>query len=94
MGGRIEAFGAEAVHIATEGPLGLAARRWCRARGRRFTTTYHTQFPDYVALRTGIDPRHVWRFIRWSHAPAAAVLAATPRVETALGSDSLITARR
>ncbi len=61
IGRRIGKFGAEAVHIATEGPLGVAARRWCRSRRLPFTTAYHTQFPDYVAARTGADPEWIWR---------------------------------
>ena len=94
VGRAIGAWRADAVHIATEGPLGLAARRWCLARALPFTTAYHTQFPDYVALRTGIDPRHVWRLIRWFHAPSSAVLAATPRVEAALAAHGIEQGRR
>ena len=94
VGRAITAFGAEAVHIATEGSLGLAARRWCVKRGLPFTTAYHTQFPDYVALRTGIDARHVWRFIRWFHSASAAVLAATPTVEASLAAHGIGHARR
>ncbi|HEX7693500.1 MAG TPA: glycosyltransferase, partial [Sphingomonas sp.] len=63
-------FRADAIHLATEGPLCLAARRWCLARRFPFTTAYHTQFPDYVAARTGVSPEWVWRYIRWFHAPA------------------------
>jgi glycosyltransferase involved in cell wall biosynthesis len=48
---RIEAFAPQALHIATEGPLGLAARRHCLRRGMRFTTSYHTQFPQYLRAR-------------------------------------------
>ncbi|MCB2086738.1 MAG: glycosyltransferase, partial [Sphingomonadaceae bacterium] len=55
----------DAVHIATEGPLGLAARRYCIKAGRPFSTAYHTQFPDYVAKRTGLSPDIFWRYIRW-----------------------------
>ena len=44
----------DAVHIATEGPLGLAARRWCRRNHLPFTTSYHTRFPEYVRLRVPI----------------------------------------
>ena len=84
IGRRIAAFGAEAVHIATEGPLGLAARRWCVTNGHPFTTAYHTQFPDYVAARTGADPDWVWRYIRWFHRPAQAVLASTPTIARTL----------
>jgi glycosyltransferase involved in cell wall biosynthesis len=67
----------DAVHIATEGPLGLAARRTCLREGWQFTTAYHTQFPDYVAARMPINAERVWRFIRWFHAPARHVLTAT-----------------
>lgn len=81
IGARIAAFGAEAVHIATEGPLGLAARRWCLDRGVRFTTAYHTQFPDYVAARTGADPAWVWHLIRRFHRRADAVLVSTPTIQ-------------
>ncbi|MBB3695286.1 glycosyltransferase family 1 protein [Sphingomonas sp. BK580] len=94
VGRRIAAFGAEAVHIATEGPLGLSARRWCRARGLPFTTAYHTQFPDYVAARTGADPEWVWRYVRWFHAPAAAVLASTATIERTLRAHGLPRVRR
>ncbi|MGK6324531.1 glycosyltransferase family 4 protein [Sphingomonas sp. DT-51] len=94
VGRRIADFGAEAVHIATEGPLGLSARRWCRARGLPFTTAYHTQFPDYVAARTGADPEWVWRYVRWFHAPAAAVLASTATIERTLRAHGLTRVRR
>ena len=84
IGRRLAAFGAEAVHIATEGPLGLAARRWCLARGIDFTTAYHTQFPDYVTERTGANPEWIWRYVRWFHAPSSAVLVSTPSVAATL----------
>src|SRR5262245_11307539 len=50
---KIEAYGPEHIHIATEGPLGIAARRYCKRRKLPYTTSYHTQFPDYVAKRFG-----------------------------------------
>lgn len=94
VGRRIEGSGAEAVHIATEGPLGLAARRWCLARRLPFTTAYHTQFPDYVAARTGANPEWVWRFIRWFHQPADAILVSTPTIQHALEAHGLTSIRR
>ncbi|WP_277981972.1 glycosyltransferase family 4 protein [Sphingomonas phyllosphaerae] len=94
VGRRIAAFGAEAVHIATEGPLGLSARRWCRARRLPFTTAYHTQFPDYVAARTGADPEWVWRYVRWFHEPAAAVLVSTATIERTLRAHGLSRVKR
>jgi glycosyltransferase involved in cell wall biosynthesis len=78
VGRMIEAHGANAVHIATEGPLGLAARRHCLRTGRPFTTSFHTRFPDYVAARTGLSPAAGWRYLRWFHGPARAILVATP----------------
>lgn len=84
VGERIAAFGAEAVHLATEGPLCLAARRWCLRRRRPFTTAYHTQFPDYVAKRTGMPAAWFWRYIRWFHAPAEAVMVSTPSIRRTL----------
>ena len=84
VGNRIAAFGAEAVHLATEGPLCLAARRWCLTQMRPFTTAYHTQFPDYVSARTGLPKRLFWRYIRWFHAPAEAVLVSTPSIRCTL----------
>jgi glycosyltransferase involved in cell wall biosynthesis len=84
VGRRLAAFMPDAIHIATEGPLGLAARRWCGARALPFTTAYHTQFPDYVSARTGVDPEWVWRYVRWFHAAAEAVLVSTPTIADAL----------
>lgn len=94
VGRRLGAFAADAVHIATEGPLGIAARRWCLTRKLPFTTAYHTQFPDYVAARTKANPEWVWRYVRWFHAPAAAVLASTPSIEAALRAHGINRVRR
>ncbi|MEQ1510351.1 MAG: glycosyltransferase family 1 protein [Sphingopyxis sp.] len=84
VGRRIAAFAPDAIHIATEGPLGLAARRWCLRNRRRFTTAYHTQFPAYVAARTGIKERWIWRYVRWFHRPADRVLTATASIRDEL----------
>ena len=77
VGDRIAAFAPDSIHIATEGPLGLAARRACLDRNWRFTTAYHTQFPDYVARRTGLPAAWFWRYIKWFHRPSQAILVAT-----------------
>src|SRR5271169_6897553 len=47
----IATFAPQALHIATEGPLGLAARRYCLRQRIRFTTSYHTRFPQYLRAR-------------------------------------------
>jgi glycosyltransferase involved in cell wall biosynthesis len=73
----IEQFGPEAVHISTEGPLGMAARRWCLKNKFPFTTTFHTQFPEYVWLRTRIPLSIGYRVMRWFHGPAVVTMVAT-----------------
>lgn len=74
----IEAFRPDAIHIATEGPLGWAARGLCLKQGWRFTTSFHTRFPDYVHARTRIPRALSWALMRHFHRPSAAVLVATP----------------
>ncbi len=89
IGRRLADLDADAVHLATEGPLCLAARRWCLDRGLPFTTAYHTHFPDYVAARTGLPTAWVWRYIRWFHGPAAAVLVSTASVRRELAAQGV-----
>lgn len=78
----------DALHIATEGPLGHAMRRVCIRRGLPFTTSFHTRFPDYIASRLPVPERWTcdvtWAWLRRFHAPGAAVLAATPTLATEL----------
>jgi len=89
VGRMLEDFSPQAIHLATEGPVCLAARRWCLARDFPFTTAYHTQFPDYVAARTGVNPEWVWRYIRWFHSPAQSILASTPSIADTLKAHGL-----
>lgn len=84
VGAMIADFAPDAIHLATEGPLCVAARRWCLRRAIPFTTAYHTQFPDYAAKRTGMPAEWFWRYIRWFHAPSSAVLVSTASVRAAL----------
>ena len=60
----------DAIHVATEGPIGWAARGWCVKRGRRFTTSFHTRFPDYVSVRSGAPTSWGWALMRHFHGPA------------------------
>jgi glycosyltransferase involved in cell wall biosynthesis len=80
----IEEFDPDAIHIATEGPIGLAARRYCQISKRRFTTSFHTRFPDYIHARFGLPIAWTYRALRWFHAPAAAVMVATRSLEREL----------
>ena len=77
IGERIDAVRPDRVHIATEGPLGLAARRQCLRRGLPFTTSYHTRFPEYVHARFPVPLALAYRWMRWFHRPSAAVMVAT-----------------
>jgi len=76
----IEDFAPTAIHIATEGPLGLAARRYCRKHRFPFTTSFHTRFPDYVAARFGLPARWFYALLRGFHDAAARTLVATPNL--------------
>jgi len=73
----LEAANPDAVHISTEGPLGMAARRWCLKNKFPFTTTFHTQFPEYVWLRTRIPLSISYAVMRWFHGPAVVTMVAT-----------------
>jgi len=74
----LRAFAPDIVHIATEGPIGWSARGWCKANDVPFTSAFHTRFPDYAAVRTGLSPAHFWPLMRRFHAPSQAVLVSTP----------------
>ncbi|MEK7323520.1 MAG: glycosyltransferase family 1 protein, partial [Pseudomonadota bacterium] len=73
----LDAYAPDAIHIATEGPLGWAARAYCHDRGLRFTTSYHTQMPEYIRLRTPIPLSVSYSVLRRFHRPAACTLVPT-----------------
>jgi glycosyltransferase involved in cell wall biosynthesis len=78
----IRAFAPDAVHIATEGTLGHAARAICLKHGIEFSTSFHTRFPDYVKARAPWVPEEwVWRWLRWFHGPATSMMVATDRLK-------------
>ncbi len=73
----LDQFAPDCVHIATEGPIGLAARNYCLSRGLRFTTSYHTQFPEYIRLRAPVPLEVSYTYMRWFHRPATRTLVPT-----------------
>ena len=81
---RIDAFEPDAVHIATEGPLGIAARRHCLRIDQPFTTAYHTQFPEYVHARCRLPVAVTYAWLRHFHAPSRAVMCGTPAIRDRL----------
>ena len=74
----------ESIHIATEGPIGLLVRRYCRQQGLPFTTSFHTRFPEYISARMPIPESWIWAALRAFHGPSQAVMAATPALATEL----------
>lgn len=80
----IEAAQPTAVHIATEGPLGLLARRWCVKNQVAFSTSYHTRFPEYVAARFPVPLGWLHAFVRWFHNAGNGCMVATASLEREL----------
>jgi len=80
----VDAWQPESIHIATEGPLGQAARKLCRKRGWAFTTSFHTRFPEYIEARFGIPERWIYRFMRGFHNQATRTLVTTPSMKARL----------
>jgi glycosyltransferase involved in cell wall biosynthesis len=74
---KIREFDPDALHIATEGPLGMAARRFARRFDFPFTTAYHTRFPEYVHARLRLPLSWSYAWLRHFHAPSKAVMAPT-----------------
>lgn len=77
---RIDAFGPDCLHIATEGPLGWMARGIALARQWPFTTAYHSRFPEYVSARVGVPVAWTYALLRRFHNAARATLAPTPAI--------------
>jgi glycosyltransferase involved in cell wall biosynthesis len=84
LGRQLAEFAPDAVHIATEGPLGLAARSYCLAQQWPFTTAYHTKFPEYLRARCGLPLRWSYAALRRFHAPSNGVMVATETVRQEL----------
>jgi glycosyltransferase involved in cell wall biosynthesis len=80
----IEAFRPDALHIATEGPLGMAARSWGKRTGFAFTTAFHTRFAEYIKARTGFPVRPVYAWMRRFHGAAQGTMVATQSLRNEL----------
>ncbi|MGM4911204.1 glycosyltransferase family 4 protein [Rhizobium sp. 768_B6_N1_8] len=85
----IEKHNPSYVHIATEGPLGLSARRWCIRKRMPFSTSYHTRFPEYVSARLPIPESWLYAFVRWFHNGGAGCMVATPSLARELAARGL-----
>lgn len=83
---RIEAASPDAIHIATEGPVGWAVRAYCRRRKLAFTTSYTTRFPEYIAVRSIVPAWLSYAVLRNFHAAAATTMVATPSLRQDLSA--------
>lgn len=81
----LERFEPHAIHIATEGPMGLAARKYCIKNNLQFTTGYHTHIPQYLSSRYLLPKSISYLWLRWFHAPSRAVLVPAQRIKNILG---------
>ncbi len=82
----LKAFRPHAIHIATEGPLGLAVRGYCRARRVPFTTSYHTRYPEYLRARWPIPLAVSYSWLRRFHGAAARTFVSSASLEAALAA--------
>jgi len=81
---RIERIRPDAIHVATEGPIGLFVRRYCLQRGLPFTTSFTTRFPEYIAARVPLPVAWSYAVLRRFHAPAVATMVSTPSLAAEL----------
>lgn len=81
---RIEDARPDAIHVATEGPIGHCVRAYCVRHGRRFTTSYTTRFPEYIAARAPIPESWIYAALRRFHAAATVTMVATPSLMSEL----------
>jgi len=84
LAGMIEAFAPDALHIATEGPLGMAARAWALRRGAGFTTAFHTRFPEYLQARLRLRPDLAYAWLRRFHGAGQGMMVATASLSAEL----------
>jgi 1,2-diacylglycerol 3-alpha-glucosyltransferase/glucuronosyltransferase len=87
---RIEKARADAIHVATEGPIGHAVRNYCMTAGRPFTTSYTTRFPEYIAARSPIPASWIYAALRRFHAAAAITMVATPSLMNELSGRGFV----
>lgn len=80
----LECFSPDIIHIATEGPLGWAGRRYCKKNNFKFTTSFHTRFPEYIYARTKVPTRLTYKVLQRFHSLAKQVMVTTTSMERKL----------
>lgn len=89
----LDAFQPDCIHVATEGPIGIAARKYCLKRSLPFTSAYHTQFPEYVRARLPVPVRLTSVILRRFHGKSARTMVPTRSIQTQLierGFDNVV----
>jgi glycosyltransferase involved in cell wall biosynthesis len=81
---RVSKFRPDHIHISTEGSLGMWVRWFCWRMGWRFTTSYHTRFPEYLNHLVGVPEAITYQFLKWFHSRSSAMMVATPSLEREL----------
>ena len=84
---KIREYNPQVIHISTEGPLGFFGRRYCIKNNIKFTTSYHTKFPDYVYARTKIPISFSYRFMRFFHKHSQSILVTTKTMKKELSDN-------
>ena len=87
---RFHSFEPDAVHIATEGTLGMAGRAMCLTVKHPFSTAYHTRFPEYLSARLPIPVSAGYNFVRWFHKYSGKVMVPTPSMVRELEAQRFI----
>jgi glycosyltransferase involved in cell wall biosynthesis len=82
----IRSFAPNVVHVATEGPIGLSVRAFCVRNRWRFSTSYHSKFPEYLQHLARVPIAWGYRFMRWFHSASSAVMVSTPTLERDLAA--------
>jgi glycosyltransferase involved in cell wall biosynthesis len=82
----VRSFAPDVVHVATEGPIGLAVRAFCRRNRWRFSTSYHSKFPEFLQHLARIPTAWSYRFMRWFHGASSAMMVSTPTLEADLAA--------
>lgn len=77
---RLESAAFDHIHIATEGPIGIATRRYCLRENRPFTTSYHTRFPEYIATRARIPEEFIYALLRRFHNAGCGLMVSTASI--------------
>ncbi|MFZ0930850.1 MAG: glycosyltransferase family 1 protein [Syntrophobacteraceae bacterium] len=85
IAGLLDSFAPDSIHLATEGPIGFAARSYCMGANFPFTTSYTTRFPEYIRMRFPIPLRISYSVFRWFHSASSGVMVSTSAMISELG---------